>query len=340
MNAPNFPIFKIVKNIIISVIVGIIIGFFIGLGLNLIGIFTDQKYDYTNINIISGLVIFSILTYFTISNHNEEVEKFEKKSSEELEERNKREKRKIEINENENNYYELLNNFKKQYADSGNKVFLLENDFHKLLYDKESTIIEIDNKENKSYTHQFIKISNYINKKRNHIQHIYDNIISDKIVKKIHISGVEKDFVTAKIPQKEYLTLPTQIEQFEKSIILYEQVIIHSINMISLLINNKLFTFYHIYEFFDSIGIYETNWQIKMTDKLDDINNTLKTIDKHLEDGLDNLTYCFENSFIEFGNTISKDLQTINSSIQFNNLITAIQTRKLYQIRSDTKRLN
>jgi hypothetical protein len=117
--------------------------------------------------------------------------------------------------------------------------------------------------------------------------------------------------------------------------------------MISALVNNKMFIFYEIYEFFDKLGIFESNWQTKVIGRLDDINISLKEIhtsildlDKTLQQSLDNLTYCMENSFSDLESTISKELQSVNSNIQFNNLLTAIQTRKLYQIRTDTRRLN
>jgi len=340
MNKPNFPFFKIIGNIIGGLIGGLILGFFIGLGLNLIGIFSDNKFDYNNIFIITGLIIFSILTYLTISTYNEELENYNSKVSEELEEKNRRENRNKNSDENKRKYLELINDIKIKFANSENKVSLLENDFQKLLTRKENELIEIDKKENKNYVHQFIKVSNYINKKRNHIQQIFEDMTNVNNVQKVQISGKIKDFERPKDPEKELNDLPNKIDQLEKSIILYEQVIIHGINMISSLLNNKLFTFYQIYEFFDGIGIYENNWQNKMTEKLDEINNTLKIIDKHLEEGLDNLTYCFENSFIELGDSISKELQNINSNLQFNNLMTTIQTRKLYQIRKDTKQLN
>jgi hypothetical protein len=227
-------------------------------------------------------------------------------------------------------YIELSDDGKRKIGITESGLNFIHNDFEKLLIDREKEIIQIEKLENKSYLHQFIKISNFINQKRINIQSKYEKIKKTRPEKFVRMysfwGGIDMKRMKTDII-KEY-------EDLEKSIIQYQQLIFHGVNMISALINNKHILFYQIYEFFDGIGIYETHWQKDISGKMDNNERALNRIELNTEIGLENLTYCFQNSFLDLEKSITRELESINSNIDYNGMLLAIQNRELYQMRN------
>lgn len=352
MNKPEFPTKGIIINLIAAIIIGAIIGTGIKIILYIIGIFTGSEYDYKTIIIITSLIIFVISTLVTYSNYNDEIKKYEKENEINLENerrknheklireeqaRNAAIQRKIYLENKIKSIKELTDKLELKFSNSDKKLITINNDFEILLHKNEDKIIKIERLSNKNYVKEFVKLSNYINHQKEEIIFTYNKIINIPIELNT-TEGKERHYSDKKSEITE-LTVTKSIEHFEKLVRLYEQTIFHALNMIVSLLNDKLLIFYQIHEYFDKIGIFETNWQSKMINKLEDINLSLKNVENRLEEGFENLSYSMQESFTELSSTISSDLEKINSNIQFNNLLTAIQTRKLYQIRRDTKYL-
>ena len=116
--------------------------------------------------------------------------------------------------------------------------------------------------------------------------------------------------------------------------------------MIASVIDNDLISFYEIYETFDKLNIFNSNFENETAEQLkiigNDINRLMFSIDSMevtIVNGLNKLTNVTNANFKELNSTITRELQSIDSSIKFNNLLTGISTYQLYKINKQTKGL-
>lgn len=96
------------------------------------------------------------------------------------------------------------------------------------------------------------------------------------------------------LPNKNYE--PTLLK-LNQHIISYQSLVISSFKMIKSLSEDDMITFYELYEVFDKLGIFDTQWQKSMLEKigdltssLDEVSNSLKNINSTIKDGLDNIS--------------------------------------------------
>ena len=197
--------------------------------------------------------------------------------------------------------------------DSNGEIDLVENDFNKIIVQNQKKIIEID----RNYIQQFVKIFNYIKTKRINTQKIFESIQATK-------------------NQKE---LEARIELVKNQIHAYEQLVFHSISMVSALLSDDMITFYEIYEAFDKLGMFNSNWQNEVSAKLEGIGNKLNALlaaiyqmENSIVSELNNLSYVTSESFSSLQDVMSKQLGSIHSSISVNNLLTGIQSYQLYRL--------
>jgi hypothetical protein len=117
--------------------------------------------------------------------------------------------------------------------------------------------------------------------------------------------------------------------------------------MITSLIDSDLISFYEIYECFDQLGVFNSNWENDVSGKLSNIGEGIKDLmysiyhmEQSIVNSLDNLSYVTQDSFQDLRNSIDSQLSSIDSSIQCNNLLTGIQTYQMYRINQNTKGIN
>jgi len=194
------------------------------------------------------------------------------------------------------------------------------NDFNKLLQKNQKLIIEID----RGYIQKFVKISNYIKTKRNNIQLIFESISLTKNEEELN----------------------EQVHLIRNQIHTYELLIFHSINLIGAIVAEEMITFYEIYESFDKLGMFNSNWESEVSEKLsnideklDDIMYSIYQMENNIVNEISNLTYTTQSSFRELGESVSRQLIEIDSSLQVNNLLTGIQAYQMYKINKNTKSL-
>lgn len=250
------------------------------------------------------------------------VEKFDQDLQKEQANKNQKiEKEKEQLKESKNTIIQKLD------TDNNGEIDLIDNDFPKLLSKYQKQIIGID----KNYIHQFVKVSNYIGTKKNNIQQIFQSI--EKVNSK---SDLER-----------------RINLIKNQIHTYELLIFHSLNMIEALVSEDLITFYEIYEKFDKIGIYNSNWENEVSNnlktigsnlsslgnKLDALLSSIEKMEQNIVSEIGYMNYSTQESFGELNNSLSSSLKSINSSIDVNNLFTAINTYQLYKINKQTKSL-
>jgi hypothetical protein len=190
----------------------------------------------------------------------------------------------------------------------------VEDEFLKLLKKHQPKIIETD----KSYIQQFVKISDYHKTQRKNLQTIFDNISKTKNDSELN----------------------ELIDLLKEQIHSYESLLFHSFNMITSLVNDDLVTFYQIHNSFDKLNIFNSNHQTELMDKLNNIEDGLYTLissirsmEVNIINELNNLSYITESSFEDLAISVNEELNSIGSSINANNLLTAINTYQTYKLR-------
>jgi hypothetical protein len=158
--------------------------------------------------------------------------------------------------------------------------------------------------------------------------------------------NTQKIFDSIKETQNE-IELNELVNLLKNQIHTYELLVFHSISMITSLVESDLITFYEIYECFDQFGVFNSNWENEVSNKLSDIGDGIKELmysiykmENNIVNSIDNLTYTTQESFKELTNSVEKQLSSIDSSIKFNNLLTGIQTYQMYKINQNTNRIN
>ena len=202
-----------------------------------------------------------------------------------------------------------------------------DNDFNLLLKENQKIIIDKGKGYNQNYIHQFIKVNQYIKQKKSNLQVIYDSI------KKV----------------EDYSQLEEYVDILEEEVHVYNLLLFNSLNLIVSLIEDDQITFYEIYERFDKINIFNSNWENEISDKLSVLNNEISELNSNIKglmneiseigymivSSIQDLSYVTEEST----NRLNNRLEEINSSIKANNLLTLINTYQTYEINKNTKSL-
>jgi hypothetical protein len=149
-----------------------------------------------------------------------------------------------------------------------------------------------------------------------------------------------------------FLTL-REIEKITKShnkfISLNSTIIFGLIEMIRSVIYNDRIRFYEIYEKFDKLRIFNSQYQndvinslssinqnlVDLNSKIDNLTNTIEMMSDQILSSINELQ--FEVSYLN--DNITGQLQNISSKLDVNNLLNMVQTYQLYRINSNTKSL-
>jgi hypothetical protein len=109
--------------------------------------------------------------------------------------------------------------------------------------------------------------------------------------------------------------------------------------MIESLVKEDLITFYEIYETFDKLGIYNSNWENEVSNKLENIGSKLDELlysiyrlEQSIVNELAQLSYVTQDSFYALNNSLINQLQEVESSINTNNLLSGIQSYQFYKL--------
>ena len=117
--------------------------------------------------------------------------------------------------------------------------------------------------------------------------------------------------------------------------------------MLTSLVEEDLITVNEIYESFDKLNMFNSNWENEVSQQLNDIgdglNNLMYSIndmERSMVNGLNELNYTTQEGFHDLNKSVTRELSSINSSVKFNNLLTGINTYQMYKINKKTKSLN
>ena len=185
-------------------------------------------------------------------------------------------------------------------ANNDGEVDLIENDFNKLFSKNQKRVMDMD----KNYIHQFVKVSNFIKTKKQNTQKIFESI---------------RDTSSQEELEERVALLKNQIHS-------YELLVFHSINMIGALVSEDLITFYEIYESFDKLAMFNSNWENEVSekltnigDKLDDLMYSIYNMEQNIVSELSHLSYVTQESFEDLSRSVTSQLKEVESSINTNN---------------------
>lgn len=220
----------------------------------------------------------------------------------------------------------VLSEFDK---DSDGRLDLIqdENVLMDLLRKHEKEILDFDH----GIIQKIVKLNKYLDLKRDNLNIIFENL------KKID-------------NQRDLDTLHPILRQSMDN---YQAIFIHALNMVVCIKSRELVAFYEIYEGFDEMGVFYSNWEIEVSEKLSTMSFKLDSVVSSLRDlmqkidslestvafKLDKLTYVTGSSFKTLELSLTSELQSIRSGIGLNNLLTGINTYQLYQLNKRTKKL-
>ena len=213
--------------------------------------------------------------------------------------------------------------FKTLDKDGNGQIDVIEgDDFNLLLKKHQKQIIDQGRSDNKNYVQQFVQLKNYITNHEKNIQGVF-NIIKD-------ITDEDK-------------LLEKSVKVLKNNIHSYEVLLVHSLNMISVLIEDDILTFYDIYEKLDKLNIFNSNYQNEMLNRLSNIEGKLEEVIYSIEDMSMSIVSELDNLTQEIGHStklLSENLNSIESSIDLNTLVTGIGSYQMYKINKNTKPLN
>ena len=126
----------------------------------------------------------------------------------------------------------------------------------------------------------------------------------------------------------------------------YNLILANALSMIISAIQKDLVSFYRVYEVFDRLNVFDSTWQKTLSNNITLINDNLSNITAILEDINSNLGLIEQNissGLNEISNNINSsseliisELKSVNSSIDFNNILTGMNTIQLYNINKNT----
>ena len=189
-------------------------------------------------------------------------------------------------------------------------------DFENIVKKNQDKIIEID----RNYIQKFIKISIYLKSKKQNIFSLFTGI---------------RNYNT----RNDIFNLKEQNIDLLNEIKLFETLIFHSVNMVTSLINNDMFTFYEIYESLDKLSIFNSNWEKEIHEnilginyQLSSVNENLRNLNNNIINTLNQLSYIQQKSNQRLVDSVNYQLNEIGSNTRFNNHMIEKQVKNLDEI--------
>ena len=238
----------------------------------------------------------------------------------------------------------------KFLSDNGTLQIVSSENYMKVLKENQAKIIEID----RDYVQKFVKIGAYLKSTQRNIFNILERVLKDdfqsnfldlsefigsklslvKYIKEVTGLGLKesKDIIDDNyriIVRDGGLNLDNYsggvghyepiLEDLNQHIVSYQNLVFTSFKMIKSLNEDDMITFYEMYEVFDKLGIFDSQWQKSMLEKLgdltsslDDVTASLQNVNSTIKDGLDNIG----DNLLSIETEIYSGLDTVSMNIQ------------------------
>lgn len=210
----------------------------------------------------------------------------------------------------------------KDFDKDGNgEVDTIEGDDFMKLFRKHQTVIKDFDKQ---YINHLVKVSNYLKTKRSNIQTIFEEIKKSK----------------------NQSQLSENVGLLKNQIHTYEVLNFHALSLITSIVEDDLITVNEIYEEFDKLKIFKSDHEKEVSQKLSEIGEglnqlliSINSLERNIVRGLNQLSYLTQEGFSDLNKSVTRELESINSNMNLNNLLTGIQTYQMYKINENTKGL-
>ena len=209
----------------------------------------------------------------------------------------------------------LIVELKKELdSDNDNTIDIIQhdNEFTKILKSNQKVVLEFEKSENRDFTKQFVKLSSFLVEKESNLQKIY-----------LRVSDINQlDF------------FENVKENLLDQIHFYNILRINSLQMLSSFLDDDRITFYLIYEKFDKLGVWNTNFENQLLSKIDLLNSNIDRLILELNDMSDSINNSISELIsITEENTSSlyKKLGKIGSKLDTSNILNTINTYQNYK---------
>ena len=221
---------------------------------------------------------------------------------------------------------EVKDEFISKFDTNNNrKLDIIEDDgFNTFLRTNQAKIMKID----PSYIQKLVKLSHFLRDKGKNLQQTFGLILKSK--NNDDLNKIKKNF--------------------EIQIVAYSITMVKSFEMLLAVSKEDLITFFDLYEEFDSLGIFNSNWEKELTSTLSEIKeinkSTLKQMillsdqmvemEKSMMNGFSKLDK-LDDSINKMNKSLTKELKGINNKLWWNNVF---QMAQIYQNRKTNKLLS
>ena len=182
--------------------------------------------------------------------------------------------------------------------------------YYSILKNNQNSINEID----RDYVQKFVKLNTFLKEKRENLK-----IILDKT-----IYNLEHE------PKELFYYRKNEINFYYGLVHSYNLMINNSILMVVSLVEDDTVTFYEIYELFDKVNVFNTNWENEVNQKLSDINQSLQGLNFSIQGLISQIGFMEKNilkgllnintSIGNLENSVNKQLSETNSRLKYENL--------------------
>jgi len=183
---------------------------------------------------------------------------------------------------------------------------------------------------NPDFVKNFVKLENHLASRRSAIKRIFKHLMKFKF--RTSFTGmrtIAKETVENWELQKNFLMGEMKA---------YTAVQYNAIHMVNALLTDDMITFYEIYEAFDKLEIWHSQYEKVSTAQLQSLNDNIRSLIRTTEestnrivDGLGDLTYRMAKQ--------NDNLKEIHGAVTAGNLLSAINTFQLHRISKNTKSL-
>ena len=171
----------------------------------------------------------------------------------------------------------------------------------------------------------FLKIVSFLNDFRNKIITDRNEIdLTDDFFDKSRKEQYSKDISYSIYKIIRFSDIDNFFESRIKTLEYYENI---ANTMLVFYLNDSKILYFEIYQAFEKLGVFDSSWQKLVLKKMDDIHEVLK----EMNDEMSEINNNFQN-LVDSTETISKELDSINSTIKTGNMIQAISAYQLWRM--------
>jgi len=184
---------------------------------------------------------------------------------------------------------------------------------------------------NPDFVKNFVKLENHLKTRRSSIESIFAYTMNFEI-------GNWDDFEFEAQADRELKDWKFNEKFLMGEMKAYTAVQYNAIHMVNALLTDDMITFYEIYEAFDKLEIWHSQYEKVSTAQLQSLNDNIRSLIRTTEestnrivDGLGDLTYRMAKQ--------NDNLKEIHGAVTAGNLLSAINTFQLHRISKNTKSL-